>query len=240
MWCANVVIGAPGISFASFAIRCSFVQTFPEPEVSAIFPSNDSTRRCPLPSTGSLGFGSPASSVLRDTPTPRRPSRLASFPSLGGTSSMSGDDEASQVPRGPSHACPALRPRRSLGVGPLVARDPPTLRCCLPVMSDRQPSRRDRSRSSVTRPACSLSTLRSRGRPRSTQDSLPGGGPAFLGRGQARRGPKCAFSRSLPLRLPAHLGLLPGARHSLSPVPASPPPCRRRAPTPAAPTASPA
>jgi hypothetical protein len=32
-----------------------------------------------------------------------------------------------------------------------------------------------------TRPVCSLSTLRSQGRPCTTQDSLPGGGPAFPG-----------------------------------------------------------
>ena len=41
--------------------------------------------RRPLPSTGSPGVSSPASQVLSGVPTPCRPSRRASFPSLGGT-----------------------------------------------------------------------------------------------------------------------------------------------------------
>src|ERR1700694_5347752 len=53
--------------------------------IPAIVPSSDSTFRRPLPSTGSLRFGSPASSVLPGAPTPYRPSRRTSFPSFGGT-----------------------------------------------------------------------------------------------------------------------------------------------------------
>jgi hypothetical protein len=54
----------------------------------------------------------PASPVLLAAPTPHRPSRFASFPSLSGTSSshcrVTGDDEVSQVPGEPTRACAAL------------------------------------------------------------------------------------------------------------------------------------
>ena len=57
-----------------------------EPNVSAIFPSNGSMARHPLPSTGSpTGQDSPASTVLWDAPNPCRPSRRTSLPSFGGT-----------------------------------------------------------------------------------------------------------------------------------------------------------
>jgi hypothetical protein len=48
-----------------------------------MFPSNGSLNRRPLPSTGSLWFGSPASSVLRDAQTPCRSSGPVSLPSPG-------------------------------------------------------------------------------------------------------------------------------------------------------------
>ena len=47
--------------------------------------------------------------------------------------------------------------------------------CGLPVCRDRRPSRLVRFRGSITQPVASLSTLRRRGRPSSTQDSLPAG-----------------------------------------------------------------
>src|SRR5437879_9159355 len=53
--------------------------------VPVIFPSHGSMTRHPLPSAGSPGVGSPASAVLRHAPSPGRPSRRTSFPSLGGT-----------------------------------------------------------------------------------------------------------------------------------------------------------
>jgi len=86
-----------------------------------------------LPSAGSRGASSPASAVLRGAPTPERPSRRASLPSLGGTSRASlvrsrrraarrrrawglvfgpptdlsrGDDQVSQVPGEPSAYMP--------------------------------------------------------------------------------------------------------------------------------------
>ena len=70
---------------ASSAIRCSPGEMEPELEVSVIVPSNSAVAWPPLPSTGSLRAGSPASSVLWVTPTSERPSRRASFPSHSGT-----------------------------------------------------------------------------------------------------------------------------------------------------------
>ena len=115
-----------------------------ELSVSTIVPSNGAVTRPPLPSTGSLGYGSPASTVLWAAPTSGRPSRHASFPSPGGTPAaplfrfpgaversglgpgvlshpgpllgrLRGGVQTSQVPGGPWWACPALRPRRSFG-----------------------------------------------------------------------------------------------------------------------------
>jgi hypothetical protein len=54
--------------------EAGFVETLPELDVSAVFPSCGSPIRRPLPSTGSLREGSPASPVLRGAPTPVRPS----------------------------------------------------------------------------------------------------------------------------------------------------------------------
>jgi hypothetical protein len=97
----------------------------------ASFPPRVPTIRRPLPSTGSLWVGSPASSVLLSAPTPCHPSPQASLPSPSDTASapasslpspegcfpgrasgrdhrlsplripFSGDDRASQVPGGP-------------------------------------------------------------------------------------------------------------------------------------------
>ena len=75
--------------------------------------------RPPLPSTESLRVGSPASQVLLTAPTSRRPSRLTSFPSLGGTS-------ASSV-----HSLPLAARRSSLGPGGLCHPAPPMRRVSL-------------------------------------------------------------------------------------------------------------
>ena len=113
----------------------------PGSEIPVIVPSSDSIFRRPLPSTGSPRSGSPASSVLRGTPTSCRPSRLASLsfarpvPSVrtlfapvgqgraargpGRCSSgarpglSNGDDGTSQVPGQPLRTCLGLRSRRS-------------------------------------------------------------------------------------------------------------------------------
>ena len=76
----------------------------------------------------------------------------------------------------PMHTCPALRPRWNPEVWPLQLPDAAFrhlesvgFHICL-------------FRGSITRPACSLSTLRSRGHPRTTQDSVPAAGQLCRGR----------------------------------------------------------
>ena len=54
----------PTACLASSAIRCRDVETGPNLGVLAVFPSNGSICRRPLPSTGSRRLDSPASSVL--------------------------------------------------------------------------------------------------------------------------------------------------------------------------------
>src|SRR5207249_3206208 len=146
MCCARVLSATPGISLASVAIRWSRVEMVSGFGVPVIFPSHGSMTRHPLPSAGSPGVGSPASAVLRSAPSPGRPSRRTSFPSLGGTaraldlrsrgmasapppsqgcstgcpSRLShGDDQASQVPGEPScvHA-PLFDPGELFTPGP--------------------------------------------------------------------------------------------------------------------------
>jgi hypothetical protein len=156
-----------------------------------------------LPSAGSRGASSPASAVLRGAPTPERPSRRASLPSLGGTSRASqvrsrrraarrrrawglvfgpptdlsrGDDQVSQVPGEPSAYMPcSSTPARS--------RCPAssTPRCSLPPCQQRRPSQPWVLRGSIPRPARSLCTLRSRDHSRTTQHSVPAGGQPLPG-----------------------------------------------------------
>ena len=54
----------PKAYLARSAIRCRDVETGPNRGVLAVFPSNGSLCRRPLPSTGSRGPDSPASPVL--------------------------------------------------------------------------------------------------------------------------------------------------------------------------------
>jgi len=84
MWWDNVDSVAPGICFASFAIRSCFVEMSSGLELPAIFPSCGSVTRRPLygfhfPPPSPFGCGSPASSVLLgrsdsslSVPRPRR------------------------------------------------------------------------------------------------------------------------------------------------------------------------
>ena len=150
-----------------------------------------------FPSAGSPGAGSPTSSVVSadsdfSPPVARhfvsfaqRYHRSALFAppesddSLRAwTSSIAapapphhgGKDEISQVPGRPLRTCPALRPRRTPGPKPLQDR-----RCSLPHFKQRR-LRVCPFRGSITRPARSLCTLRSRGRPQTTQHSIPAGG----------------------------------------------------------------
>ena len=115
---------------------------------SVICPSIGSMFRHPLPSTGSARVRSPASSVLRNAPTPVRPSRRASFPSRDRTAPALGLRSSEPRVRGlrawavrsGAHpdsmtrrrsglpgswrtlvrTCPALRPRRARHAWPFT------------------------------------------------------------------------------------------------------------------------
>ena len=103
------------------AIRWCFVHMLPSLDVLVMFPPNGSMIRHPLPSAGSSGASVPASSVLRDAPTPCHPSRRTSLPSFGGTTPV----PLCLVSRSPSHA--PIRPRHTTdgpGVFMPVAPEP--------------------------------------------------------------------------------------------------------------------
>ena len=149
----------------------------------------------PFPPPGPCGSGSPVSSVLRLAPTPRHPSRVTSFPSVSGTTLR---PLAMQVRR-TRLACAEFWFRSAAGLFAWRCRGLPGswgvrrvhALLCDPgeagtIRSFRWPGvafrRRDivgphdrLFRGSITRPTRWLSTLRSRGRPRATQDSLPVG-----------------------------------------------------------------
>ena len=76
----------------------------------------------------------------------------------------------------PLCTCPGHGPRRDFGAWPFAA--PP---CCLPRPQLRRLPRKIPFGARSTRPAHSLSTLRSAGRPDATQDSLPAGGQPLPG-----------------------------------------------------------
>ena len=195
--------------------------------MSAIVPLRRSAIRRPLPSTGSRRVGSPASAVVRGAPTPCRPSRRTSLPSLGGTalalagSLLSvterchcgpgglihqspsfwftrGDDRASQVPGEPHLcACPALRPRRDLCARP-SRRFGAAFRHYYDVGSHNKPL------SGLHHTACALAIYASSpGSPLTTQDSLPAAGQALPGGTGYPLGSHARFPSLLHLILPA-------------------------------------
>src|SRR5438876_5464941 len=155
--------------------------------MSAIVPLRRSAIRRPLPSTGSRRVGSPASTVVRGAPTPCRPSRRTSLPSLGGTalalagSLLSvterchcrpgglinqspsfwftrGDDRASQVP-GEPHCAHALL----FDPGGTSAPDHYGASVLPSAVYTTSAPTMSSFRGSVTRPVHSLSTLRHQG-----------------------------------------------------------------------------
>src|SRR6516165_804018 len=63
MRCPRDVNPISGLCRASSAIRCCFVDTSTGSDAPAMFPSNGCLKRHPLSSTGSLRYGSPASTV---------------------------------------------------------------------------------------------------------------------------------------------------------------------------------
>jgi hypothetical protein len=170
--------------------------------VSFIFPSIGSVCGSPFPPRGPLERRSPASSVLRRAPTSDRPSRLASFPSLGGTSSVSGDGRISQVPGEPQcERAPVYDPGGTSAPG--IA----ALRCGLPCGKRRRLPRQS-----------SLSRLNNAARSLPVYASQPGSPPnhATLGSGRlpAFAGQECYLLGSIE-RFQLHLILLsqalPGA-----------------------------
>jgi len=105
------------------------------------------------------------------------------FPSLGDTVLIDGSVEVSQVPGEPSRTCPVLRPRRDCWVRPFELAALLLGSTVLPSAPTTASAPATTSfRGSITRPARSLSTLRSQGHPCTTQDSLPADGPILAGR----------------------------------------------------------
>ncbi len=160
-------------------------------------PGVEPTTRRPLLSTGSRRACSPASSILWDAPTPVRPSRRVSLPSLGDTTVAS--NLCSQRPATPVRGLrgvdvPVPEPDLSVETdgSPRFPETPRVLWPCSPTPA--RPSTpgpfgvsawsplltRARTpamifRGSIARPGHSLSTLRSEGRPsaRKTRFRLP-------------------------------------------------------------------
>ena len=203
----------------SAAIRQSRVDTMMGLSVPAVFPSGSSMFRCPLPSTGSAWVRSPASTVAtrhsdslmilpRDfvsfaatvppppvfrshggrAPILREPGLLTGFPNRFLDVESSGPprflgDPSVHVPRSSTPA----RPRSQALAAPPVLPSAVSTASALATCS---------FRGSITRPAHSLSTLRSPGYPGTTQDSLPAGGLLC----RARAVPAGSLMR-FPLRL---------------------------------------
>ena len=200
-----------------------------------IVPLRRSALRRPLPSTGSLRVGSPASPVLRDAPIPCRPSRRTSLPSLGGTELRS----LVRSRRRPN----ATAAGQGLWINRLAPRSGLVRRrqglpgswgtpCVHALLSDpggdlcARPSRRFSAafryfhhvgshdhplRGSITRPAHSLSTLRRYGhpQPRKTRFRLLA---SFAGRDCLPAGFHRKVSERLHLFLPTQAS--PGAQKS--------------------------
>jgi len=190
--------------------------------------------RHPLPSTGSPGVGSPASAVLRRAPSPGRPSRRTSFPSLGGTArALVLRSRGRRARRSRAWAvqpgCPSRLFRTETTRSPRFLRSPDVRmpRSPTPASSSRPAffgvSTRPSvflttsalagiiSRGSITRPAHSLCTLRSADHSATTQHSVPAGGQPLPG---GTGHPLCTIERFPRSRL--HLFPLsqasPGAR----------------------------
>ncbi len=241
---------SPGSSahrLAASAIRGSSVETVPGTRSRSSFPAAAPCTGAPVPPRGPLGCVPPLPRYyealrLPDTPgatlrllrmaLPRltRPSlpgeargpspRSLEFLPVSPSGPLRGSVWASQVPGGPSvHVPPSLTPVR-LGARPFSAP-----RCCLPLTSRRRLLTSRLFRGSITRPAHSLSKLRSPGHPGTTQDSLPAGGLLYRA-GFAPAGP---FVRFPPPSLPPHPGFAwrTTSTSEASPSPSSGCRCRR-------------
>src|SRR5512142_119813 len=123
MWWASVVNAACGDCLARSAIRCCRVEMGSGLGVPGIGPSSGLMARRPLSFGGVPRVGSPASPVVWGAPTPRRPSRRASLPSLGGTPA---------APAFRSRGRRARRPRAWSWSPGISGRDEPRRRLGLP------------------------------------------------------------------------------------------------------------
>ena len=104
----NAMSRAP---LASFAIRSSFVETFPEDCDSAIFPSNGSMIRCRSLLRWVPRVGSPPSQLVLRHSDFRRPPLALLVARRSGCRSSATRRRISQVPGLPLPACRVLRPR---------------------------------------------------------------------------------------------------------------------------------
>jgi len=188
-WCSDVKL-ISGACCARVAIVCCRVEMVSDLGMSGIVPLRRSAIRRPLPSTGSRRVSSPASSVLRGVPTPCRPSRRTSLPSLGGTALCARRSLPSPAERGrrrPGDLCQPASPRSGSACGGgRASQVPGEPHCVHALLSDpggtSTPGHLGASvlpsaivttsaptirmfRGSITRPAHSLSTLRHHGRP---------------------------------------------------------------------------
>lgn len=194
---------ATGTCLATSAIRCCFVETSDRLGLPIVFPSSSPVLRRPLRSTGSFGSVPPLPRYYwtlrlpisrlpqlrclrpeippmrllfapRRIDAPRRRAGVVSFCGFPNHTSVSGKDGTSQVPGEPQcpHA-PLFDPGGTLKSGHFGSRILPSANWTASA------STFVLFRGSITRPACSLSTLRSRGYPRTTQDSVPAAGQLY-------------------------------------------------------------
>ena len=109
-----------------------------------VLPSHGSMTRHALPSAGSRRCGSPDSQVIRRAPTPRRPSRRTSFPSLGGTTAAPSCSSPTAPGAGP-RIIPELVSRAPAGLCRWRRRGLPSSRGTLMIIRPVLRPRRDRT-----------------------------------------------------------------------------------------------
>ena len=201
MWCASVVNTLCGAPLASSASFCCRVEMASRPEVRVICPSKSHLDRsaASLPRVPWAGFPALRGTISRlrlliHRPAALRCLRLAvpclvsrSLPPAGHRSGGPGP----LLTRRPHRSLRTewMSPSRFLD-DPCVhallfdpsgaaAPGPARCSCCGLPPSERRRLRKLCFRGSITRPARPLCTLRRRGRPRTTQHSVPVDGPSF-------------------------------------------------------------
>jgi hypothetical protein len=156
------------------------------------FPPTGPCAGAALSSAGSLGLVPLPHRYYCGTPTPHRSSSPHFVSSFGGTPAPTaaghrGSNRASQVPGDPSCTCPALGPRWTSVPGLCASSRSST--SVLPSVAGTTSAPTTIFRGSITRPAHSLSTLRSQGRPLDHARLASGWWPALTGRATISRVP---------------------------------------------------